>query len=219
MCSHIVTSWMRAREPISFLRMSGERREAAQKPIVAIYRMVERKNRSRDRVDVLLEKTAKKDSRSVAGSFGTWATARLGKILKRFFKASPSDLNDLRNLHRFRIRGKELRYAMELLAPAFAGEFREELYPVVEELQERLGLLHDHVVAKTRFRRWINETKSKRELVHLQKLFEQEHGKLDQLLRDFASWWTPRLKASLQSSFQRLSSHLSQDNLQRENIR
>ena len=53
-----------------FLEDVRRRREAAQKPIVAIYRMVERKSRLRDRVDALLEKTANKDSCSAAGSFG-----------------------------------------------------------------------------------------------------------------------------------------------------
>jgi hypothetical protein len=95
---------------------------------------------------------------------------------------------------------------MELLAPAFAVEFREQLYPVVEELQERLGEIHDHAVAKSRFHRWISETESKREAVHLQKLFEQERGKLDKLCMDFASWWTPEFEAKLRRSFQRLSS-------------
>jgi CHAD domain-containing protein len=190
-----------------FLEDVRRRRETAQKPIVAIYRMSERKNKLRDQVDALLEKTANKDSCLAAGSFGKWANARLGKTLKRFYKASPSDLNDLRSLHRFRIRGKELRYAMELLAPAFAVEFREELYPAVEELQERLGKIHDHAVAKTRFHSWISETKSKGEVIHVRKLFEQERGKLDTLLGEFASWWTPEFEASVRESFQRLSSN------------
>jgi CHAD domain-containing protein len=139
-------------------------------------------------------------------SFGRWATARLRKILKRFFKASPSDLHDLRSLHRFRIRGKELRYAMELLAPAFPAAFQEQLYAVVEELQERLGEIHDHAVAKTRFDKWIIQTKSKREVVHVRKLLGQERGKLDTLVANFASWWTPEFEANLRESFQRLLS-------------
>lgn len=190
----------------TFLEDVRQRREAAQKPIVAIYRLLKRKHGFRHEMEQLLEKTAEKHPCSDTGSFGRWAAARLHNILKRFFKASPSDLNDLKSLHRFRIRGKELRYAMELLAPAFAVEFREQLYPVVEELQERLGEIHDHAVAKSRFHRWISETERKREAVHLRKLFEQERGKLDKLCRDFAAWWTPEFEANLRESFQRLSS-------------
>jgi CHAD domain-containing protein len=188
-----------------FLADVRQRRKAAQKPIVAIYRLLEKKHDFHHQIEPLLEKTVGKPPCSAAGSFGNWAAARLRKILQRFFKASPSDLDDLKSLHRLRIRSKELRYAMELLAPAFAAEFREQLYPVVEELQERLGEIHDHAVAKSRFHRWISETESKREAVHLRKLFEQERDKLDKLRMDFASWWTPEFEANLQASFQRLS--------------
>ena len=41
------------------------------------------------------------------------------KSVKAFFAAEPPQLNDLDALHKFRIRGKELRYAMELLVAAF----------------------------------------------------------------------------------------------------
>ena len=66
------------------------------------------------------------------------------KTVQKFFKAEPSNVGDVNALHRFRIRGKELRYAMELLAAAFPVGFRDELYPVVEQLQELLGDIIDH---------------------------------------------------------------------------
>jgi CHAD domain-containing protein len=189
-----------------FLEDVRQRREAAQKPIATIRRTLKRKNRFRHQIDVVLEKMAEEDTRLASDSFGRWANARLRKILKRFFKASPSSLHDLKSLHRFRIRGKELRYAMELLAPAFPAAFREQLYPAIEELQERLGDIHDHAVARTRFDRWINQIKSKREIVHMRKLLGQELDKLDTLVAEFASWWTPEFEAKLRESFERLSS-------------
>jgi CHAD domain-containing protein len=189
-----------------FLEDVRRRREAAQKPIVAIHRTLKRKNRYSHQIDILLEKMAEEYTHLASVSFGRWANARLRNILKRFFKASPSNLNDLKSLHQFRIRGKELRYAMELLAPAFPAAFREHLYPVIEELQERLGDIHDHAVAKVRFDKWINQTKSKRELVHMRKLRGQELDKLDALVAEFASWWTPEFEAKLRASFQQLSS-------------
>jgi CHAD domain-containing protein len=187
-----------------FIADVRQRRKAAQTPIVAVYRMLELEERLRLHVEALLEKTAEKASHSAAGSFGPWATQRFRKLLKRFFKASPSDLDDLPSLHRFRIRGKELRYAMELLAPAFPAAFREELYPVIEELQERLGEIHDHAVARVRFDKWVTETKSKREADHVRKLRKQEREKLDKLLRDFASWWTREFEADLHDTFRRV---------------
>jgi CHAD domain-containing protein len=190
----------------TFLEDVRQRRQAAQKPIEAIHEKLQRKNRFRLQVDRLLEETAETDSHLAFDSFGRWAIAHLRIILKRFFEASPSNPNDLTSLHRFRIRGKELRYAMELLAAAFPASFREQPYPVVEELQERLGEIHDHAVAKTRFDKWITRTKSKREIVHVRKLLGQERNKLDSLVAEFGTWWTPEFEAKLRESFQRISS-------------
>jgi CHAD domain-containing protein len=190
----------------AFLDDVRQRREAAQKPIVAIHRRLQADDRLRKHVEDLLDKIGVAGSEEIA--FGRWATSRLRKILKRFFKASPSNPRDLDRLHRFRIRGKELRYAMELLAPAFPTEFREELYPVVEQVQERLGQIHDHAVARDRFGKWVTEAKSKKEVVHVRELREKEHVKLCDLLREFASWWTPEFQARLRDSFDCLTGRI-----------
>ncbi len=82
------------------------------------------------------------DSDVVAGGsplFGPWARKQLRKSVKAFFAAEPRQLNDLEALHTFRIRGKELRYAMELLVTAFPASFHTRLYPLIERLQDRLG--------------------------------------------------------------------------------
>ena len=187
-----------------FLADVRQRRKTAQAPIIAVCRILEGDGRLRRHIDALLEKTDKQISHPAVGSFGKWASARFRKILKRFIKASSADLDDVASLHRFRIRAKDLRYAMELLAPAFPAAFREQLYPVIEELQERLGEIHDHAVARVRFDNWIAKTKGKREADHVRKLREQERGKLDKLVRDFASWWTREFEAELRCSFKRV---------------
>ena len=74
-----------------------------------------------------------------------------------FFESIPGDTSDMAALHQFRIRAKSLRYAMELLAAAFGPELREVHYPVVEEVQERLGRINDHVAARDRFRNWATD--------------------------------------------------------------
>src|SRR3990172_7585767 len=47
--------------------------------------------------------------------------------------------DDLTALHALRIRGKRLRYAMELFAGVFSAGFRDPLYVSVEQAQELLG--------------------------------------------------------------------------------
>lgn len=65
----------------------------------------------------------------------------------------PADRTNETALHRFRIRGKELRYVMELLAGAFPNALRNELSPIVEVIQDRLGEVNDLATAQARLRR------------------------------------------------------------------
>lgn len=196
------------KEARKFLADIRQRRKAAQRPIVAIHRKLKRHGRLRHRIEDLLQKTA---PQATDGPFGSWATVRLRKTLQRFFRASPSDRRDLGSLHRFRIRGKELRYTLELLAPAFSNELRDELYPVVEQLQERLGEIHDHVVAIARFRRLVAKAKSKKKAFHVRKLLERDVVALDKRLREFSSWWTPEFETQFRDSFERLIAQSATD--------
>jgi CHAD domain-containing protein len=74
----------------------------------------------------------------------------LSTLLKELDQASACDLNDYDHLHRVRIAGKRLRYAMEVFADCFGPAFREQLYPAVEEMQEILGRANDSHVASQR---------------------------------------------------------------------
>jgi CHAD domain-containing protein len=68
-------------------------------------------------------------------------------LLDKLEQAAAGDLADYAQLHRVRIAGKRLRYAMEVFASCFEPSFREALYPQVEEMQEILGLANDSHVA------------------------------------------------------------------------
>jgi len=133
--------------------------------------------------------------------FGDWARARLRPIVKRFFEASPSAASEEAALHQFRIRGKELRYAMELLAGAFPPDFREELYPVVEALQDRLGEINDLATAQARLRERIEQADRAPEATCLHRLFDDQQAQLEQAHAAFLGWWTPRLAATLRAGF------------------
>ena len=129
--------------------------------------------------------------------FGGWARARMRPIVKRFFAASPSAASDEAALHRFRIRGKDLRYAMELLAAAFPQDFRKTLYPVVEALQDRLGEINDLATAQARLRERIQQVGRAPEATCLHRLFDEQQAQLGQARADFLGWWTPPFAASL----------------------
>ena len=144
---------------------------------------------------------------SVAGRsspFGSWARTRLRKTVKAFFAAEPRFLHDLEALHAFRIRGKELRYAMELLVAAFPASFHTRLYPLIERLQDRLGAINDHAVALKRFRSWSTGTADPALRKYLQTLLKKERRELRKSMFRFACWWTPGRSKHVHQRFRKL---------------
>jgi CHAD domain-containing protein len=71
-------------------------------------------------------------------------------VVQELENAASGDLVDHDHLHATRIVGKRVRYAMELFAQSFPPAFRDEVYPVVEALQEILGVAHDSHIAVVR---------------------------------------------------------------------
>jgi CHAD domain-containing protein len=121
------------------------------------------------------------------------ARRRLRPACDRFLTAAAAQPSEPESLHRLRIRGKELRYAMEVFAEALPDFFRVELYPTVETLQEHLGRINDHATARARFRRW-NRKRVKREEAVADNEYgiaaERESTQLDDAIAAFRSWWT-----------------------------
>lgn len=68
-------------------------------------------------------------------------------LLEQFRTAAIRDLDDYEHLHRVRIIGKRLRYAMEIFADCYPPPFREQVYPRIEEMQDILGRANDSHVA------------------------------------------------------------------------
>ena len=119
-----------------------------------------------------------------------------------FAIAMPNESSEPAELHQFRIRAKALRYAIELVAPAFGPELRDETYPVIEELQERLGRVQDHVAAIERCRVWSENTLSTFLRERLNELMAAERRGLADSIRDFHTWWTEERAASIRALLQ-----------------
>ena len=122
--------------------------------------------------------------------FGPWAADQFATVAGEFVLAMPDESSDTVALHDFRIRGKALRYAIELVASAFNRELRKELYPLVEDLQERLGRIQDHVAAAERCRNWADQTTDEAVQETLRELAEAESLGLVEAISDFRAWWT-----------------------------
>lgn len=182
-----------------FLRELRRRRKQAQGPIVELYSKYISSGRLERHVQRLLESIPAK-AKSCDQPLGPWARSRLDRTVERFYEASPKKTDSLKAIHRFRIRGKELRYAMELLSSVFPSEFRSSIYPRVTKLQDKLGELNDHATAREHLARWSDEADSRRLEKYLRKLMSQEGEELDRSIARFRKWWTPSYAESLKTS-------------------
>ena len=187
-----------------FLERVRSRRRKAQRPIQAFYRRLKKDDRFDRWVKNLLRGVRPRGKTKAEPKdplFGVWAGTHLRRIVKRFFKAAPTGDTDVPALHRLRIRAKELRYAMELLAGAFRPDFVETLYPIVEILQQQLGEISDHAIALASIRPRIGSADDPAEADHLRTLLEDEQAGLDRTRRAFLQWWTPQRKDDLCARF------------------
>ena len=182
-----------------------DRREAQQAIIAACDRL-EENQRFAKRLDELLQRVRARDkdkNQAASSRFGDWARERLRPVAKAFFVAVPRDPTDAKALHQFRIRGKDLRYSMEALAGAFPDEFRTQLYPAVESMQERLGEVNDLVTAQQKLSRKIDKV-AKSEKKSWRKLLADKQAQLDSGIELFWHWCTPQMLEELRGGFDAL---------------
>jgi CHAD domain-containing protein len=195
---------MPAGEGSLLLEQVKRRRRKAQWPIEEAYRRFVRKKfeyraaKFVKRVRLRGEQAAGCDQR-----LGCLARGALGRLVVPFLQAARAELADAEALHAFRIQSKEVRYAMEIFGGAFDADFRQELYPIVESLQDRLGAINDHVTAQTYLAAWRGETDS----CAVQKAIDvgtgHEQQWFDESRREFLDWWTPERREDLCRHFAR----------------
>lgn len=133
--------------------------------------------------------------------FSTTAAARLKTLVGEFVAAGSGDLSDVDRLHQFRIQAKRLRYAVELASPIFADAVRDELAERVTLLQEKLGEVNDHAVAKERFKQLL-EKAGDNERDYLTELLQYEGASLEQAHSEFLTWWLAH-QDSFRAAFER----------------
>lgn len=173
------------------------RRAKAQAPIVRECRRLSGDDRFPRRVDALLKRVRLRTDADAGLRFDDWARSRLSEVVSDFLESQPADPSDLEALHRFRIGTKRLRYAMDLLGPAFPPVFREDIHPLMEKLQDHLGEINDHAVALARFERWSDHDGRGMNAEYGQSLLAREHGELDRALDRFRLWWNPARRSEL----------------------
>lgn len=182
------------------------RRSEAQRPIVELRDHLTEKDRFRrhaTKLQLRVRPQRNADGVRIDPPLREWACETLRSIVAEFIGATPADCTDLKSLHRFRIHGKRVRYAMELLAAAFPSDFRKALYPIIVRLQEKLGEINDHATAQVRFQQWSESARDDAGEVW-RTLEAEEQAALNRTLQAFTSWWTNERQQDLRARFDKL---------------
>lgn len=190
-----------------WLEVIRAERADAQQAIVAAYERLKHDDRFTQRIDKLLKRVRALGEEQAAGEsvgFGDWARERLRRLVERFFATVPADKADASAFHNFRIRGKELRYALELLAGMFPDEARTKLYPTIEAMQDRLGEINDLATAMAWLQRKIESASDPKEAALWRRLLASEQAEFDQVRPAFWDWCTPQRLQELLGGFEAL---------------
>jgi CHAD domain-containing protein len=184
-------------QPALLLEHIKRHRQEAQQPIEAIYKKLIREEFAR-RTAGLIKRIREHAGQDVCtGQFGCMAHVALRRLVVPYLNTALAEMNDAEALHAFRIQGKQVRYAMEVFAGAFEADFRQQLYPVVATLQERLGAINDHVTAQAHFSCWLTETDSCATRQAIELGIHEEQQAFEASRREFLDWWTPERREDL----------------------
>lgn len=184
------------------LAQVADARFDAQMEIVRLRRKLKKANFS-GRATKLADKVRWRDDEAREPTFHAAAVAGMRTIVAEFFAAAEADLDCTQALHNIRLAAKRLRYAMEVFADAFGPAFRDELYPLVAELQEKLGTVNDHVTAREQYSEWLCDHTEEPERTVLEQLIAQEATAIQQSTSAFRQWWTPQRAAEHKARFLR----------------
>ncbi len=184
------------------LRELKTRRDHAQPPI----RKIDKKLRDwefRKKVRGIVRKVKLRGEagEQAVPTFVDAARRSLTPLVEAFFAAIRGPLDELPAMHQCRIRGKKLRYAMEIFAGAFAPEFRTELYAQIEQVQELLGQINDHATAYHQFTDWLAAEPAEETRRLLSDLQLKEQVSLEQARQEFLTWWSEERATALAAHF------------------
>jgi CHAD domain-containing protein len=177
------------------------RRRRAQLPVVAIRKRLDQKKLGQS-----IRKATDKVRWRGPGSEPTFAVVArwiLQPVVEDFFRAADTDLSHIERLHEMRIKGKTLRYALELLASAFENSVQHEIYPTFVQVQDRLGGINDHATAARLFHDLgVTERGSARNV--FESLSAMELGHQSMAAAAFRQWWNPQRSRELHQQFEAL---------------
>ncbi len=196
LCQDITTDETALHGIVSSLK---RQRTRAQKPLVRAW-----KNAKRDdftsRIEDLVQRIRWR-SEGREPTFHETAVVTLRPVVDAFFTAGETDLTITDNLHDLRIVGKKLRYRIELLSAGLDPVLRQEVYPLLADIQESLGDINDHVVAETLFESWLVQSNDRTTIAEVASLIATERDAYLEARSRFHRWWNPDNVSLLKRQF------------------
>lgn len=191
-----------------WLKAGNAERKDAQRAIVAVHDRLRRDDRFARRIGKLLERVASRGNEQgqQVQRFGNWARKQLRGVVQEWFAAIPADPTDAAALHHFRICGKQLRDVIEVLAAVFPDRLRNDLYPVIEKMQDELGDINDLATAQVKLRDKIKQASEPAEASDWHRLLTAEQAQLAQARQRFWEWCTTGMLKELRVGFEALLS-------------
>jgi len=180
------------------------RRDKVQWALVDVAEIVA-SGRLQKRVDRCLQALCKHAAQPAAERFDNYARSALRAASKDMFRLAGVEQPTVAQLHQLRIAGKRLRYSIELFHSAFPSGLRDEVYPLVEKIQSRLGKLNDHATAQALFQQWLADLPPDERAAQLAARIVAEHASSEQIREDFLNWWTTKRVAELESHLSELT--------------
>lgn len=184
------------KQVVAFLK---QRRKRAQRPIETALEWAE-ENELAQQFAHLLERTKWREV-SEEETLAQSAPTLLEPLVVRFFHFSQQLTDEPETLHRLRIEGKKVRYAMELVEGGFAIGFRDELLPTFEKVQAKLGKINDHAAAIQQIKTWQAETEGHKFPRYLHRLADEEQRQFRLRVAQFRVWWTDTRIHNLRQQF------------------
>ena len=157
-----------------------------------------------------LTQAAPESVRDSGEAFADLAQKELAGLARELASAAEKNIEKYEGLHELRIIGKRLRYAMEVFAGCYGKPFRESLYPLVENMQDILGLANDSAGAVERLKSIGDHVQKSRPALWkqlrpgIQYLTRFHERRLPGQRRLFERWWARWRKLNVEHALQEL---------------
>ena len=130
------------------------------------------------------------------------------KSCTRFSKVAYSTKKNPSQLHRLRIAGKKLRYALEFTPADYLNCSLRKCKNTLRKMQDRLGNFTDHTAASEILNQFSKEPLADDMLFMIHKMQREEHELAALSCRQFFVWWTGKRRRSM---YKRLEKALDND--------